>query len=160
MPLDVTAFVERVKQEINRRRHAPEATYRLQFHAEFTFRDAEAIAAYLAELGVTDCYSSPYLKARPGSQHGYDVTDHSRLNPEVGSDDDHAAFCTALEKNSLGQILDVVPNHMGVLGNENAWWNNLLENGPASPYGSAFDVEWYGSPRPELRGRILTAGSR
>src|SRR3982751_5621406 len=73
-------------------RHFPESTYRLQFHAGFTFRDAAAVVPYLADLGVTHCYASPYLKARPGSTHGYDITDHSRLNPEIGSEDDYNAW--------------------------------------------------------------------
>jgi (1->4)-alpha-D-glucan 1-alpha-D-glucosylmutase len=133
----------------------PESTYRLQFHAGFTFRDAEAIVPYLAELGITHCYSSPYLKARPGSKHGYDIIDHRLLNPEIGTDTDYEAFVTALRANGVGQILDVVPNHMGILGNENAWWNDVLENGPSSPYAGYFDISWYVSLRAELLGRLL-----
>src|SRR5262249_5301064 len=104
--------------------------------------------------GVTHCYASPYLKARPGSTHGYDITDHRRLNPEIGSDEDHAAWVAALHEAGLGQVLDIVPNHMGV-GNDNPWWQDVLENGPASPYAAYFDILWYASPRPELRGRVL-----
>src|SRR5262245_63353934 len=88
---------------ITRQRRLPEATYRLQFHAGFPFRAAAALAPYLRDLGVTHCYASPYLKARPGSQHGYDIIDHRVLNPEIGGDDDYAAFVGALHQNGLGQ---------------------------------------------------------
>jgi (1->4)-alpha-D-glucan 1-alpha-D-glucosylmutase len=148
-------FLATVRQGIEQRRRLPEATYRLQFHAGFTFRDATAIVPYLRELGVTHCYASPYLKARPGSTHGYDITDHRLLNPEVGSDEDYAAWIVALRDNGLGQILDIVPNHMGVTGNANAWWNDVLENGSASIYASYFDIAWQAPTRPALRDRVL-----
>ncbi len=137
------------------RQHFPESTYRLQFHAGFTFQDARRLVPYLRDLGVTDCYASPYLKARPGSQHGYDITNHNVLNPEIGTEEDYEAFAAALREAGLGQVLDTVPNHMGIVGNENVWWNDVLENGPASPYATFFDIAWYGSPRPELQERIL-----
>ncbi|HVS35227.1 MAG TPA: malto-oligosyltrehalose synthase, partial [Gemmataceae bacterium] len=133
----------------------PEATYRLQFHKGFTFRDATAVVPYLSELGVTHLYASPYLHARPGSMHGYDITNHQRLNPEVGTDADYEAMTKALREQGLGQILDTVPNHMGVLGNENPWWNDVLENGPASAWANFFDIAWDASPRPELHNRLL-----
>ena len=132
-----------------------EATYRLQFHAGFTFRDATEIVPYLHELGITHCYASPYLKARPGSTHGYDIIDHNSLNPEIGTAEDYEAFVAALRARGLGQILDTVPNHMGVGTNDNAWWNDVLENGPASRYGGHFDIAWRSSPRPELQDRVL-----
>src|SRR5436853_7747397 len=97
----------------------PEATYRLQLHGGFTFNDAAHITGYLSDLGITHCYASPYLKARPGSQHGYDITDHRQLNPEIGGEEAHAAWCDVLQAHGLGQILDVVPNHMAVVGNDN-----------------------------------------
>jgi (1->4)-alpha-D-glucan 1-alpha-D-glucosylmutase len=137
------------------RQRLPEATYRLQFHTGFTFRQAAAIAGYLHDLGITHCYASPYLKARPGSTHGYDIIDHHHLNPEIGSGEDYAAFVEALHQNDLGQILDIVPNHMGVAGNENPWWNDVLENGPASPFASFFDISWQAPTRPELQNRVL-----
>jgi (1->4)-alpha-D-glucan 1-alpha-D-glucosylmutase len=142
-------------REIEARRPLPESTYRLQFHAGFPFQAAERIAPYLRELGVTHCYASPYLQARPGSTHGYDITSHEALNSEVGSEDDFAAWVAALHRNDLGQVLDVVPNHMGIVANENAWWRDVLENGPASPYAGYFDISWYSSPRPELHGKVL-----
>src|SRR5689334_20102177 len=126
------------EQAANRRR-LPEATYRLQLHAGFTFRDAERIVPYLRDLGITHAYASPYLRARPGSNHGYDIVDHASLNPEIGSEDDYNAWVAALHANGLGQVLDIVPNHMAVASNDNAWWNDVLENGPASRFGSYFD---------------------
>jgi (1->4)-alpha-D-glucan 1-alpha-D-glucosylmutase len=126
----------------------------LQFHKGFRFQDAQALVPYLAELGVGDCYASPYLKARPGSQHGYDITDHRQLNPEIGSDDDYQAWVRALHEHRMGQVLDVVPNHMGIMGNENEWWNDVLENGRASPYAAFFDIDW-NSAKPDLHDKVL-----
>ncbi|MEP7068395.1 MAG: malto-oligosyltrehalose synthase, partial [Usitatibacter sp.] len=120
----------------------PRATYRLQLHGEFTFRDAARIAPYLAKLGVSHVYCSPYLKARPGSKHGYDIIDHDELNPELGTRADFGAFVAALRANGLSQVMDIVPNHMGVLAADNAWWQDVLENGPASEYANFFDIEW------------------
>ncbi len=151
----IRALLGQTAEETARRRRLPEATYRLQFHAEFTFRDAERIVPYLHDLGITHCYASPYLKARPGSRHGYDIVNHQVLNPEIGTEADYDAFVRALRDHGMGQILDTVPNHMGIVGNENEWWNDILENGPASPYAGFFDIGWHSSPRPELQGKIL-----
>ena len=110
----------------------PRATYRLQFNKDFGFDRAAAIAPYLARLGISHLYASPWLKARPGSTHGYDIVDHHALNPELG---DQAAFhrmVAALEENGLRQILDFVPNHMGVGGADNPLWLDVLEWGPDS----------------------------
>jgi (1->4)-alpha-D-glucan 1-alpha-D-glucosylmutase len=148
-------LLRKTSERLASRQRFPEATYRLQFHAGFTFRDAAAIVPYLADLGVTHCYASPYLQARPGSKHGYDITNHGALNPEVGTAEEYDAWVAELHARGLGQILDTVPNHMGVAGNENAWWNDVLENGPASPYAGYFDIAWRDSPRPQLRDRIL-----
>jgi (1->4)-alpha-D-glucan 1-alpha-D-glucosylmutase len=132
----------------------PLSTYRLQFQHRFTFTDAVAIVPYLERLGITDCYTSPYLMARPGSPHGYDICDHNRLNPELGTKDDYGAFVSALRARSMGQILDFVPNHMGIDPVANPWWRDVLENGPSSPYGRYFDIDW--DPiKPELKGKIL-----
>jgi (1->4)-alpha-D-glucan 1-alpha-D-glucosylmutase len=120
----------------------PRATYRLQFHAGFGFRQAAAIAPYLGRLGVSHVYASPNLKARPGSMHGYDITDHNALNPELGSEDDHAAMVAAFKREGLGQILDFVPNHMGVGGADNPLWLDVLEWGPDSNYAGWFDIDW------------------
>jgi (1->4)-alpha-D-glucan 1-alpha-D-glucosylmutase len=137
------------------RQRFPEATYRLQFHEGFTFRDALSLVPYLRDLAITDCYASPYLKARPGSKHGYDIIDHRLLNPEIGTEADYDAWVATLRNNGLGQVLDIVPNHMGIVGNENVWWNDVLENGRSSPYAEFFDIAWDASPRPELQGRVL-----
>jgi (1->4)-alpha-D-glucan 1-alpha-D-glucosylmutase len=151
----IDTLVAQTAEEVERRRSLPESTYRLQFHPGFTFRDARRIVPYLRDLGVTHCYASPYLKATPGSQHGYNIIDHRQFNPDIGSEEDYDAWVGALHEHGLGQLLDMVPNHMGILGNENAWWNDVLENGPASPYAAYFDIAWHSSPRPELWGRVL-----
>jgi (1->4)-alpha-D-glucan 1-alpha-D-glucosylmutase len=131
----------------------PSSTYRLQLHKEFTFDDASAIAGYLHELGVSHVYSSPYLQAAPGSMHGYDVVDHQRVNKELGGQEAHERFCTKLGEMGLGQVLDIVPNHMS-LGKENRYWWDVLENGPSSRYASFFDIDW--QPQEErLRDKVL-----
>jgi (1->4)-alpha-D-glucan 1-alpha-D-glucosylmutase len=137
------------------RRPLPESTYRLQFHAGFTFRDAVAIVPYLRELGITHCYASPYLKACPGSTHGYDIIDHGSLNPEIGTTAEYEDWVSVLHEHGMGQILDTVPNHMGVGSNDNPWWNDVLENGPASRFAPYFDIAWRSSLRPELRDKVL-----
>jgi (1->4)-alpha-D-glucan 1-alpha-D-glucosylmutase len=147
-------LLERTAQVLGQEQRLPEATYRVQFHSGFRFRDAEALAPYLHDLGVTDCYASPYLKARPGSPHGYDISDHRQLNPEIGSEQDYAAFSGALKAHGLGQLLDVVPNHMGIVGNQNVWWNDVLENGQASPYAPFFDIDWH-AIKPVLHDKVL-----
>jgi malto-oligosyltrehalose synthase len=132
----------------------PTATYRLQFNQRFTFAQAEEIVPYLANLGISHCYASPYLKARPNSPHGYDIVDHHALNPEIGDMQQYRGFVAALHRHAMGQILDVVPNHMGVGGDDNRWWLDVLEHGPASPYAAYFDIDW--QPAAEnLRGKVL-----
>jgi (1->4)-alpha-D-glucan 1-alpha-D-glucosylmutase len=119
----------------------PNATYRLQFNGGFTFGDARTIAPYLAELGVSDIYASPILKARKGSSHGYDVVDATALNPELGTEDDFTALHEELRRLAMGLLLDVVPNHMAASG-ENSWWMSVLENGPQSRFLHYFDIDW------------------
>ena len=134
--------------------HIPLSTYRLQFNASFTFQDASRILPYLSQLGITDCYASPYLKATPGSTHGYDVVDPTELNPEIGTEADYQAFIQALHQHGMGQILDVVPNHMGIAASTNLWWQDVLENGPSSHYATFFDIDW--TPvKPELENKVL-----
>jgi (1->4)-alpha-D-glucan 1-alpha-D-glucosylmutase len=118
------------------------ATYRVQLHAGFTFDDAAAVAGYLAALGVSHLYCSPYLQAAKGSMHGYDVVDHSRLNAELGGEAAHGRMTRQLAQAGLGQVLDIVPNHMALAGRDNAWWWDVLENGPSSRYASHFDIDW------------------
>ncbi|HEY3840318.1 MAG TPA: malto-oligosyltrehalose synthase, partial [Bryobacteraceae bacterium] len=130
------------------------ATYRLQLHPGFGFDDAAAICAYLKQLGVTHVYFSPYLQAAPGSTHGYDVVDPGRVNQELGGAEAHARLLESLKRHGLGQVLDIVPNHMAISGRNNAWWWDVLENGPSSAYASYFDIEWQ-SPEEKLRHKIL-----
>ncbi len=132
----------------------PLSTYRLQFNAAFRFDDARAIVPYLDALGIGSMYASPYLKARPGSTHGYDVVDPNRLNPEVGTVAEHAAMIDAAQAAGIGHVLDFVPNHMGVGGAENPWWQDVLEWGEGSPYAKFFDIDWQ-PLRAEMRGRVL-----
>jgi (1->4)-alpha-D-glucan 1-alpha-D-glucosylmutase len=134
-------------------RSAPRSTYRLQLTPAFGFDAAAAVAPYLAALGVTHVYCSPYLQAAPGSTHGYDVVDHSRVNEELGGAAAHARFLAALDAAGLGQVIDVVPNHMATTP-ENRWWWDVLENGPASVYASYFDIDW-DPPEAKLRSRVL-----
>jgi (1->4)-alpha-D-glucan 1-alpha-D-glucosylmutase len=129
------------------------ATYRLQFNRDFTFQDALKIVDYLADLGITHVYASPIFSSRRGSTHGYDVTDPTRLNPELGAEADFAAFQEKLRERGLGLILDIVPNHMSA-SSENSWWMDVLENGPDSAYASYFDVDWH-PPSRMLEGKVL-----
>jgi (1->4)-alpha-D-glucan 1-alpha-D-glucosylmutase len=151
----IANVLEKLARELSGPRDFPGATYRLQFHAGFTFRDACRLVPYLHDLGITHCYASPYLKARPGSSHGYDITNHQLLNPEIGSEEDYDEWVRVLHAHGMGQILDTVPNHMGIFSGENLWWNDVLENGPASPYAGFFDISWHASPRPELQNKVL-----
>ncbi len=136
-----------VSQQDLKRRRIPGATYRVQFHSGFTLRDALRLVPYWDALGITHLYASPILKARPGSTHGYDVTDPSLLNPEVGSEEEFIALATSLQSRGMGLILDAVPNHMCVAA-DNHWWADVLEHGPASPFAGYFDIAWEDSPRP------------
>jgi (1->4)-alpha-D-glucan 1-alpha-D-glucosylmutase len=129
------------------------ATYRLQFHRGFTFRDATLLVPYLTALGVSHVYASPITEARPGSTHGYDIIDHNRLNPEIGSRDDFQALSDALRAHGMGLIVDFVPNHMGI-GADNAWWLDVLEWGQDSPFARYFDINWH-PLRPDLENRVL-----
>ena len=138
------------------RQHAdrPISTYRLQFNREFRFVDARALVPYLHALGITHCYSSPLLKARAGSAHGYDITDHNSLNPEIGSEEEFQALISELRVNGMALILDTVPNHMGVGHGDNPWWQDVLQNGRSSAYADFFDIDW--EPfKPELRDKVL-----
>src|SRR5712691_1669172 len=124
------------------RARIPCATYRLQYNRSFTFTDAARVVSYLHASGISDCYSPPYLKACPGSPHGYDIIDHNALNPEVGSEEDYNVFTAELRRYDMGQILDVVPNHMGIAKGKNPRWVDVLENGPSALSASFFDIAW------------------
>ena len=130
------------------------ATYRVQLHAGFGFAEAAAIADYLAALGISHLYCSPYLQSAPGSTHGYDVVNPHQVNKDLGGPEAHAQLCATLKKNGLGQVLDIVPNHMAIAGRENPWWWDVLENGPSSRYAGYFDLEW-DPPEAKLRNTVL-----
>jgi len=146
----------------------PTSTYRLQLHANFTFDDAANVTAYLKALGISHVYCSPYLQAAPGSMHGYDVVDHQQVNEELGGEEGHQRFCARLAELKLGQVLDIVPNHMAIGPRNQNWWD-VLENGPSSRFATWFDIDWHSS---EVRlqnkvllpvlgdqyGRVLTSG--
>ncbi|MEO8280505.1 MAG: malto-oligosyltrehalose synthase [Ideonella sp.] len=132
----------------------PSATYRVQLHAGFRFADATALVPYLADLGISHLYISPPLRARPGSMHGYDVIDHAQLNPELGSRAAFDAMVATLHSHAMGLVVDIVPNHMGVLGGDNAWWLDVLENGASSAHATFFDIDWF-SADPALTGKVL-----
>jgi (1->4)-alpha-D-glucan 1-alpha-D-glucosylmutase len=132
----------------------PIATYRLQLTADFDFDRAAEIVPYLKALGITHLYASPFMKARKGSAHGYDITDHTRLNPELGGETGFARLSAALKQHDLGLILDFVPNHVGVHFADNPWWLDVLEWGPASPHAASFDIDWDQLPH-RARGGVL-----
>jgi (1->4)-alpha-D-glucan 1-alpha-D-glucosylmutase len=130
------------------------ATARLQFHKGFTLHDGAALVPYLSQLGISHVYASPLFRARAGSTHGYDIVDHSQINPELGGMEALQAMVAALRAHNMGLILDIVPNHMGVGGADNAWWLDVLEWGRASAYADFFDIDW-DPPDATLRGRML-----
>lgn len=131
----------------------PSSTYRLQLNAAFTFQDAANVAPYLKDLGITHLYCSPYLQAAPGSMHGYDVVDPERVNEELGGERGHQEFCERLAELELGQVLDIVPNHMAN-GPKNHYWWDVLENGPSSRYATWFDIDWQ-SAEVKLQNKVL-----
>ncbi|MGB9826430.1 MAG: alpha-amylase family glycosyl hydrolase, partial [Desulfofundulus sp.] len=131
----------------------PASTYRLQFNREFGFEKTRALVPYLHALGITDIYASPLLAARRGSPHGYDVTDPTRINPELGGEEGMRSLAASLREHGMGLLLDVVPNHMAA-SPENPWWFDLLRWGPDSPYAGYFDLDWQPA-RPSLTGKVL-----
>ena len=132
----------------------PSSTYRLQFNRQFTFAHAREIVPYLHALGITDCYASPYFQARAESLHGYDITDHNKLNAAIGTRAEYDAWISELQAHGMGQILDFVPNHMGIGESLNEWWMDVLENGPSSQYAPYFDIDWH-PLKSDLRDKVL-----
>ncbi len=132
----------------------PTCTYRLQFNRWFTFSQAREVVAYLDALGVSDVYASPYFQASPDSLHGYDITDHSKLNIAIGSREDYDAWIAELHAHSIGQVLDFVPNHVGIAEPLNEWWMDVLENGPSSRFAPYFDIDWQ-PLKSDLRDKVL-----
>src|SRR5213596_2620488 len=132
----------------------PISTYRLQFNRWFTFSQARAIVPYLHALGISDAYASPYFQASPDSLHGYDITDHNKLNGAIGSREDYEAWVGELHAHAMGQLLDFVPNHVGIAEPLNDWWMDVLENGPSSRYAPYFDIDWQ-PLKSDLRDKVL-----
>lgn len=132
----------------------PRATYRLQLHRDFGFDAAVRAVPYLARLGISHVYCSPIQRARPGSLHGYDVVGHDEINPELGGREGFERLSAAVQAHGMGLLLDMVPNHMGVFGDDNAWWMDVLENGPCSAYARWFDIDWH-PVNTELEGKVL-----
>lgn len=132
----------------------PIATYRLQLTADFNFDAAARVVPYLAALGITHLYASPFMKAAAGSTHGYDIVDHTQLNPELGGEAGFERLSAALKQHDIGLILDFVPNHVGVHFAANPWWLDVLEWGPASPHAASFDIDWDQLPY-RARGGVL-----
>lgn len=148
----ISECLDRLASE--KRTAKPLSTYRLQFNAGFRFHDARQLVGYLHALGISHIYSSPILKARTGSSHGYDITDHNQLNPEVGSYEELKELVGELKNYGMGQVLDFVPNHMGIGPGTNPWWSDVLGNGRASEFAEFFDLDW--DPlKPELRNKLL-----
>ena len=143
-----------MKRRENQSLYTPSATYRLQFNQAFSFDQAAGLVEYLDELGISDIYASPFLMAKPGSQHGYDVTNHARFNPEIGDEESFVRLAQALQQRRMGLIADVVPNHMCITHSSNEWWWDVLENGPSSPFARFFDLDWR-PPKEELVNKVL-----
>src|SRR6201995_1001724 len=133
----------------------PTATYRLQLTKDFDFERAAGIVPSLRALGISHLYASPFMKARKGSTHGYDVVDHTKFNPELGGEAGFEKLSDALRRHDLGLILDFVPNHVGVHYADNPWWLDVLEWGPAAPYAVSFDIDWELFPYRTRRGGLL-----
>jgi len=147
---EISEFLQNLAE--NQRRVRPGSTYRLQFNHSFRFVDGIRLIPYLRRFGITTLYASPILAAQAGSMHGYDITDHNRINPEIGTEEELEQLLSELQRNEMDILLDVVPNHMGV--RSNLWWRDVLENGRASEYANFFDIDW--NPlKAELRNKVL-----
>jgi (1->4)-alpha-D-glucan 1-alpha-D-glucosylmutase len=146
--------LERLARQPDGLVRVPLATYRLQLGPDLTFDDAAQVVSYLAALGVSDAYTSPFFENASGSAHGYDVADHHRFRDALGGEAAFQRFADALRRHGLGLLIDVVPNHMGIARNRNAWWADVLEHGAASPYAAFFDIDW-APVKPELANKVL-----
>src|SRR5437588_8527887 len=147
------SLIEAIEQIIDQAGTKPLSTYRLQFHNGFKFEQARELVEYLHQLGVSHLYASPFLEARAGSMHGYDIINHERLNPEIGTEEDLRALVGELNARGMSIVLDIVPNHMGV-STGTPWWRDVLEHGRASKYADFFDIDW--NPlKPELHNKLL-----
>lgn len=152
---DLESHLRKVAREVSSRKPlSPASVYRLQINPKFNFKQAEAIVPYLKSLGIKAVYLSPFFEASPGSMHGYDVTNPNCINSELGAPEDYDSFVSKLKEAGLSQVLDVVPNHMGILGNKNMFWQDVLENGPSSIYAKFFDIDWEPQKK-ELKDKVL-----
>jgi len=142
MHVPAVEFLDEVIEGLRASRRIPSATYRLQLNKNFTFRQARALVPYLHALGISDAYASPYFMAGAESTHGYDIANHNELNPSIGSQEEYDAWIAELHAHGMGQVLDTVPNHMGIGEATNTWWLDVLESGPSSSYASFFDIDW------------------
>ncbi len=149
-------FLDPIRHDMTKEQHPriPSCTYRLQFNHWFTFAQAREIVPYLHALGVSDAYASPYFHASVESLHGYDITDHNKLNAAIGSREDYDSWIAELHSHSMGQVLDFVPNHVGIAEPLNEWWMDVLENGPSSRYAPYFDIDWH-PLKSDLRDKVL-----
>jgi (1->4)-alpha-D-glucan 1-alpha-D-glucosylmutase len=153
-PQSPEEILDKVANNLERYRRIPVSTYRLQLNHLFNFSDAKALVPYLHELGITEVYASPYFKAKKGSLHGYDLLNHNELNPEIGTEKEYDEWVGELARYGMGQVLDIVPNHMSITEDENSWWMDVLENGPSSAYANFFDIDWK-PVKDELENKVL-----
>jgi (1->4)-alpha-D-glucan 1-alpha-D-glucosylmutase len=153
-PQSPEEIFDRVANHLERYRRIPVSTYRVQLNHLFKFSDAKALVPYLHELGVTEVYASPYFKAKKGSLHGYDLLNHNELNSEIGTEKEYEEWVGELARYGMGQVLDIVPNHMSITEDENSWWMDVLENGPSSAYANFFDIDWK-PVKDELENKVL-----
>ena len=151
--LESQSLAEALQQIVNETGNRPLSTYRVQFHSGFRFEHARELVPYLHDLGVTHLYASPFFEARAGSQHGYDIVSHERLNPEIGTEEELRALVRELAAHGMSIVLDIVPNHMAV-STSTPWWRDVLQHGCASQYAEFFDIDW--NPlKPELHNKLL-----
>jgi (1->4)-alpha-D-glucan 1-alpha-D-glucosylmutase len=150
----IESIFNEVKNRLMQKQHRPDSTYRIQFNREFTFKQACEQIPYLKQLGISDLYASPYFRARAESMHGYDIAAHNELNPSIGTEEDYNSMVEHLHRHGMAQILDTVPNHMGIGETSNAWWMDVLENGPSSLYAPFFDIDWH-PLKDELTNKVL-----
>jgi (1->4)-alpha-D-glucan 1-alpha-D-glucosylmutase len=152
--MTVDEIIERLERDPGQPLRVPRATYRLQLGPGLSFDAAAEVADYIAALGISDAYTSPFFETSGAGSHGYDVADHGRLRAELGGDEGFRHFADALKRLGLGLLVDVVPNHMGIARARNAWWQDVLEYGAASPHAAAFDIDWNPVKR-ELADKVL-----
>ncbi len=143
----------RLPEKTSLQARIPRATYRVQLGKSFTFRQSLALVPYWDELGISDLYASPFFKPCDVDGAGYDVCDHKEFNPAIGTPEDFETLSASLRECSMGLLLDVVPNHMGISGG-NPWWMDVLENGPSSMFSCYFDIE-HQPAKPELQNKVL-----